>query len=212
MSFECISGVQQEEDDDDGDLVQMLDTGNNAPQPVEAMDALRWFRDEIIETSKPRQLFTVSRMEGIEELKRDVFVHYKSKTANLKAHPRVRFEHEEGAGSGPVREFLSIAMKIADEGMATSSKPVSFFEGEKDHRLPVHDQSLRLAGSFKAIGRIIGHCALHGGPALHGLSPAVKYYLSSPTVDLFETPPPLSVHDIPDIDLRQLITEVSCNR
>lgn len=190
----------------------MLDTGNNAPQPVDAVDALRRFRDEIIETSKPRQLFTVSRMEGIEELKLDVFVHYKSKTANLKAHPRVRFEQEEGAGSGPVREFLSIAMKIADEGMATASKPVIFFEGEKDHRLPVHDQSLRLTGYFEAIGRIIGHCALHGGPALHGLSPAVKYYLSNPTVDLFETPPPLSVHDIPDIDLRQLITEVSCNR
>ena len=75
--------------------------------------------------------------------------------------------------------------------------------------MPVHDQSLRLTGYFEAIGRIIGHCALHGGPALHGLSPAVKYYLSNPTVDLFETPPPLSVHDIPDIDLRQLITEVS---
>ena len=176
------------------------------------MDALRRFRDNIIETNKVRQLFTVSRLEGIEELKIDVLVHYKSRTSNLKAHPRVRFEQEEGDGSGPVREFLSIAMKIADEGMATSSKPVIFFEGEKDHRLPFHDQSLRLTGSFKAIGRIIGHCALHGGSALHGLSPAVKYYLSNPTLDLFETPPPLSVHDIPDIDLRQLITEVSCNR
>lgn len=106
----------------------MLDIGNNAPQPVDAMDALRRFRDDIIEMNKARQLFTVSRMEGIEELKLDVLVHYKSRTSNLKAHPRVRFEQEEGAGSGPVREFLSIAMKIADEGMATSSKPVFFFK------------------------------------------------------------------------------------
>jgi len=97
----------------------MLDTGNNAPQPVDAMDALQRFRDEIIETNKARQLFTVSRMEGIEELKLDVLVHYKSRTSNLKAHPRVRFNQEEGAGSGPVRDFLSIATKIADEVVYT---------------------------------------------------------------------------------------------
>ena len=201
------SGALQEDDDDY--LVPMLDLGENAPQPLLATEALQRFRDEMIDREKPRQLFSVSRMEGLEELKRDVLLHYKSKKANLKARPRVRFEHEEGAGSGPVREFLSSAMQIAAEGIASSFKPVIFFEGDKDHRLPVHDQSLRLTGAFKAIGRIIGHCALHGGPVLHGLSPAVKFYLTKPTVDLFETPLPLSVDDIPDIDLRQLINEVS---
>lgn len=125
-------------------------------QPVDAMDALKRFRDANKETNKPRQLFSVSRMEGIEELKRDFLVAYKSK-ANLKARPRVRFEEEEGAGSGPVREFLLTAMKIADEGIANTSKPVIFFEGERDHRLPLHNQSLRLTGVFKAVGRIIGH-------------------------------------------------------
>ena len=70
---------------------------------------------------------------------------------------------------------------------------------EKDHRLPLHNQSLRLTGAFKAVGRIIGHCALHEGPALHGTSPAVEYYLSHPSADLFEKPLPVSVEDIPDI-------------
>lgn len=65
------------------------------------MDAVKRFRDANKETNKTRQLFLVSRMEGIEELKQDVLVAYKSK-ANLKAQPRVRFEEEEGAGSGPV--------------------------------------------------------------------------------------------------------------
>jgi len=127
----------------------------------------------------------------------------------LKARPGVRFEDEEGAGSGPVREFLLTAMIIADEGIGNTFKPVIYFEEEKDHRLPLHDQSLRITGAFKAIGRIIGHCALHDGPALHGLSPAINYYLSSPFVDSCENPPPISVEDIPDTDLRQLINEVS---
>lgn len=52
-------------------------------------------------------------------------------------------------------------MKIAEEGIATTFKPIMFFEGNKDHRLPVCDQSLRLTGAFKAISHIIGHCALH---------------------------------------------------
>lgn len=72
-----------------------------------------------------RQLFLVSRIKGIEELKQDVLVAYKSK-ANLKARPRVRFEEEEGAGSGPVREFFLTAMKE----LATPASP-SFFRSRE---------------------------------------------------------------------------------
>ena len=113
-----ISGVQQD-NEDDGHLVPVFESRDEEVQPVDAMDALKRFRDANKETNKPRQLFSVSRMEGIEELKRDVLVAYKSK-ANLKARPRVRFEEEEGAGSGPVREFLLTAMKIADEGIGNT--------------------------------------------------------------------------------------------
>ncbi len=86
------------------------------------------------------------------------------------------------------------------------SKPLLFFEGQPDHRLPVHDQSLRLTGTFKALGRIIGHSILHGGPGLHGLSPAVKHILSSHEES--EEPPILVPEDIPDIDLRQMVNNL----
>ena len=62
-------------------------------------------------------------------------------------------------------------IKIIDEGIHSScGKPVVFLEGEADHRLPIHDQALRLTGAFKALGKMIGHSILHGGPGLHGLS------------------------------------------
>ena len=62
-------------------------------------------------TSYPKP---VSRMEGSEALKGGIFVYYKDRKTKFRAHSRVRFEGEEGVVSGPVREFLLNAMKIAD--------------------------------------------------------------------------------------------------
>lgn len=108
-----------------------------------------------------------------------------------------------------MREFLRECIRVLDEGIpSTSGKPTIFFEGENDHRVPIHDHSMRLTGAFKAVGRIIGHVVLHGGPGLYGLSPAVKFFLSNDTSTDIEIPP-LSLLDIPDLDLRELISEVS---
>ena len=56
-------------------------------------------------------------------------------------------------------------------------------------------------GSLKAVGHIIGHSILHGGP---GLSPAVKHFLS--THESSHKPPPIVLEDIADIGLREIIT------
>ena len=76
----------------------------------------------------------MSREDGMEELKKDILSNYKDSSCRLNAKPRVRFEGEDGVGSGPVREFLLCAMKIAQEGIGGSRRHVIFFEGEKDHK------------------------------------------------------------------------------
>jgi hypothetical protein len=124
------------------------------------------------------------------------------------------FEGEVGVGSGPVREFLSCAMKIMQDGIGGNKRHVLFFEGEKDHLIPIHDQTLRCTGSFKAIGRIIGHSFLHGGPLLYGISPAVKRYWAltgssgneNPNLETF--PASITIADISDVDLREYILHV----
>lgn len=133
----------------------------------------------------------------------------KKPKTDTRATPRVRFEGEEAVGDGPVWEFLTQAIKVAEELFPSSGagKPITFFEGEPDHRIPVHDSALRLTGSFKAVGRIIGHSVLHGGPGLTELSPAIKHYLSHAPDN--QEPHPLTLEHIPDTDLRSLITEVS---
>ena len=172
------------------------------------------FRKQVIDEKLPRQRLVISREDGIEELKKDIMGYYKDSQCKLIAKPRVRFEGEEGVGSGPVRKFLTCAMLIPQDGIGGTRKPVIFLEGEQDHLVPIHDQTLRCTGSFKAIGRIIGHSFLHGGPVLYGLSPAVKRYWtltgkpSDEDPDFETLTASISISDLSDVDLREHILQV----
>ena len=173
------------------------------------------FKKSAIDEDLPRQRFVVSREDGMEELKRDILSYYKDCSCKLNAKIRVKFEGEEGVGNGPIREFLLCAMKIAQDGIGGGKRHIIFFEGEKDHILPVHDQTLRCTGSFRAIGRIIGHSFIHNGPLLYGISPAVKRYraltATNNSVDpnLVTLPASITIANLPDIDLRGHIQQVN---
>lgn len=192
---------------DDSDSQELVKPAfPNCSDALSGGDALIQFR-KTVNTEEPRQLFRVCRIDGIADMRRDIMGIYKNPNTRLKATPRVRFEEEDGVGSGPVREFLTCAVKLVDEGIPSlSGKSLVFFEGQANHRIPVHDQSLRLTGAFLSVGRIIAHSILHGGPGLHGLSPAVKQYLSSQKES--DEPLAMSISDIADLDLRELVVQV----
>ncbi|XP_031573313.1 uncharacterized protein LOC116307286 isoform X2 [Actinia tenebrosa] len=169
--------------------------------------ALHLFQKQTV-IATPKERIFLSRLDGITEMKREIMGIYKNPQTNLHRAPRVCFEEEDGVGCGPVREFFSNVIKIIEEGISSSSsKPLMFLEGETDHRLPIHDQSLRAIGAFKAVGRMISHSVLHGGPFVYGLSPVVKQYLSTEANDK-QLSLTLAIEDIPDIELRQLISEL----
>ncbi|XP_028412049.1 uncharacterized protein LOC114534777 [Dendronephthya gigantea] len=201
------------DDDDDQDIIQETENSfDSVPVVVDVSSpasALKYFQQQNTDEDSPHQRFSVCRMDGVAELRRDIIGIYKNQKTNLRAKPKVRFEEEGAVGSGPVREFLSLAMKVVEEGIpSATSKPLIFLEGDKDHLLPIHDQSLRLTGTFKALGRIIGHSILHGGPGLHGLSPTAVHYFTTDHELLFQPPPPVTLDDIPDIELRSLISQL----
>ncbi|XP_015768056.1 PREDICTED: uncharacterized protein LOC107346751 [Acropora digitifera] len=204
-----LLGVQADSDDEDLMLSVFDDVMPDDQLPISPTAALIRFQNETSDSDRPSQLFRACRLDGQADFRREIMGIYKNPNTDLKAKPRVRFEDEEAVGEGPIREFLSQAIRLAEEGIPSTSgsKPLIFFEGEKDHLIPIHDHSLRLTGAFKTIGRIIGHSMLHGGPGLTGLSPAVKHCLCTP--DHSQEPPPISIQDIPDVDLRELITNAS---
>ena len=154
-----------------------------------------------------KEFHAVSRVDGVMELRKEIMGIYKNPKTKFKVTPKIRFEEEEGVGSGPLREYFVEAIRVLDEGIPSSTgKPLLFLEGQSDHRIPTHDHSLRLTGAYRAMGRIIGHSILHGSSGLQGLSPAVKNYLSNGADS--DNHPMLTVEDIPDIELRQIVTEV----
>lgn len=188
-------------DDDTTEVVRDVD--------MSPKDAFKKFKEATIDKECTRQLFRVNRVDGVANLRRDIMGIYKNPCTNLRAVPRVVFEEEDGAGNGPQREFLQCAMKTVEEGILSSGvngKVMPFFEGQHDHRLPVHDQAMRLTGSFKSIGRIIAHCSLHGGPGLYGISSvAIDYWIRQDSEDHIQ----IVLDDIPDIDLRDIVSQVS---
>ena len=154
-------------------------------------------------------MFSVSRNEGVEQLRLDILGVYKNPNTNLKSRPRVCFEGEEGVGAGPIREFLLSAVRLVEDGIDFATKPVIYFEGYDDHRVPIHNRALRQTGSFKAIGRILGHSFLHDGPCLGGLSPAIIHYFTCREgQDTTVNPPPVEIADVPDIELQEMLRKV----
>ena len=210
-----LIALDDDDDDDDDDLPETIIIPSEDSQTLNRSNYdLKTFRENNLDQTLPRQYFRISRQEGSEELKRDILGCYKQPSYKLKARMCVRFEGEDGTGNGPIREFLLSAMTIPDEGIGTNEKPLVFFEGENDHKLPIHDQSIRCTGAYKAIGRIIGHSVLHGGPFIYGISPAVKQYwcvTASKNItdkDVAIQTLPIVQEDVPDLELRSLISQV----
>jgi len=58
---------------------------------------------------------TVCWVDGVTELRREIMGVYKNPNVNLKLAPRIRFEEEEGVGSGPVREYFIESIRVVDE-------------------------------------------------------------------------------------------------
>lgn len=62
------------------------------------------YKEATVDGTVPRQLFTVCRTDGVEEMRTDIFDTYKNPRTNLVARPRVRFEGEEGLGVALIHE------------------------------------------------------------------------------------------------------------
>lgn len=100
-------------------------------------------------------------------------------------------------------EYMLIGQGISSVCTGNSGD-TKLFDGEPDHLVPSSSAFLVESDLFLMAGRMIGHCFLHGGPALTGLSPAIVHILCGGTVETAI----IQINDCPDIDLREKITLV----
>ena len=96
-------------------------------------------------------------------------------------------------------EFQSL---VYSSGLTATSL---LFEGEEDHLIPSTLGVLVDSDLFLVAGRIIGHCFLHDGPPLHGLSNAVIHLLLHNDQDTAT----VELADVPDLDVRAILQTVN---
>ncbi len=98
----------------------MSDVNCSSLSNLSPEDAVLEYQKQTINEDLPKQRFNVCRIDGKGELRRDIIGIYKKPNLKLCAIPKVMFE-EDGVGSGPVREFLVLAVQVADEGIPSTS-------------------------------------------------------------------------------------------
>ena len=105
-------------------------------------------------------------------------------------------------------------MQLVKDGLPNAFEPdkgMLIFEGQEDHKVPRQEPLLWETGLFVAAGKMIAFSALHGGPGIHGISPAVVHYWCVEDVSVEELAgnrPPVGLEDIPGVHLRAILSEV----
>lgn len=64
-------------------------------------------------------------------------------------------------------------------------------------------------GFFEIAGKVVAHSILHDGPGFVGLAPSLVEYLATGSMDAAKGI--VSLNDIADLELKELIEEVSVN-
>lgn len=110
---------------------------------------------------------------------------------------------EEAADiGGPLRDFLIITLEKLSKGTAPD-----LFEGDDDHKLPIHSQQLVLNGYFKMMGEIAAHAIIHSDVWFAGLSKAVEVYLSTGCTETAAQV--VCTEDVPDLNVRKVLQRMS---
>ncbi|CAB4027766.1 G2 M phase-specific E3 ubiquitin- ligase [Paramuricea clavata] len=133
---------------------------------------------------------------------RDIFKLHK-KGLNIRAIPDVEFKGEDGTdASGPTREYFHLSMSLLTAGDSS----IQLFEGQNDHLMPIHCVESQDSMLFYYTGVMISHSFLHDGYPLVGLSKAAVAYII--TGSIYEAIPFLSIEDVPDYEIRQMLEKV----
>ena len=101
------------------------------------------------------------------------------------------------------KDFFCLKVHAYDLFM---TKYILICAGEQDHKVPVHSATALSQGLFGLVGKMMLHAIIHYATGLPGLCKGVAEYLL--TGDVNEALPSLTVEDVPDPEMRDIVEEV----
>ncbi|XP_067031279.1 uncharacterized protein [Acropora muricata] len=198
-----------EDDDNVGDLPPVLESRDD--EGIE-LTSLNYKFDES-SANDVKRIYKEKKQQGTEfievnrmqlSLLRQIMRIYKSPRFQLAKSLDVNFYHEQCADmGGPTKEFFHDA--IASFTHVDPAFNIQLFGGQKGHLIPFYGVDAISSGCFEIAGKVVAHSILHDGPGFVGLAPSLVEYLATGSVDAARGI--VSLNDIADLDLKQLIEE-----
>ena len=112
------------------------------------------------------------------------------------------YEEEAADVGGPKKEFCN----IVTEATLVCTSP-QLFEGDIDHKLPVHNQQLLLQEMFGVVGKAWGHCFLQARQQIPGLAAPVKVFLATGCPE--SACEVATIDDVADLAVKESITFIN---
>ncbi|KAK0133369.1 hypothetical protein N1851_031095 [Merluccius polli] len=180
----------------------------DAETPIEAM---KQFFDGAREGGKHLPPLQLSLDSGDNDEERDstlISFYKESRDKSQWAAPfNCRILGDAAVGVGVMRHILSSSISKLNHGFKKNmgnAAVTALFEGQTDHLVPSLSAALLECDLFLMAGRMVGHSAIHGGPTLSGLSPAVIDALTCGAKEMATAK--LCLEDCPEIDHRETIS------
>lgn len=131
----------------------------------------------------------------------DSIITFKNPKFNPGAKLRVRFVGEAGLDAGGLRlEYCTLLAK------AICSKEAALFEGCADRCVPIYNANAIQSNIFGIAGKMISYIITHHDISIPCLSPAVYTYIA--TGDIEKAVGCVSLSDVPDLEIREVISQV----
>ena len=118
---------------------------------------------------------------------------------DYKATPRIVFAGEADDAGGLGREYGTLLRN------AIFSAEANLFEGQEERKLPLYSIDGIHSRLFLLAGKMVAYLIIHLDIGIPCLSPAVYNYIATGCV----TPDCCSVDDIVDLELKELISQVT---
>ena len=131
-------------------------------------------------------------------------VSFKNPEFDCSARPRVVFEGEAGVDAGGLKREYGAWWPIM-QGNKLFSSQAKLFEGLEERKLPIYSIDCMYSRLFQLAGKMVAYLIIHLDIGIPCLSTAVYNYISTASV----TPDCCSIDDIVDLDLKELISQVS---